>query len=134
MTRSPRRVVPAGWPGNLTKAIGQQVRRYRIERGLSADKLAQEVTALGYEFTRAQVTNLETGYRESVTIAELMAIAACLDVPPLLLLFTTDGPDVEKLPGEWSSAPDAAEWFTGETNAAVVLAEYRRVLESLIAL
>lgn len=129
-----RRVVPNGWPGDLTKAVGRQVRRYRSERGLSAEKLAQAVTELGYDYTRAQVTNLEAERRESLTVAELMALARCLDVPPLLLLFAPDEPEIETLPGQRSTPSDAAAWFTGEQNAAMLLAEYRRTLAVLATL
>jgi transcriptional regulator with XRE-family HTH domain len=99
---------------------GRQVRRYRTDpwrpRRMSAEQLAAAVTGLGLPYTRAQVTNLEAGRRNSITVGEVLAIAAVLEVPPLLLIFPFgDEQAATYLPGKTADTWDAAQWFTGDT-------------------
>lgn len=103
------------WPASLSLAAGQQVRHYRDERKLSAEGLARAVSNLGVPYTRAQVTGLETGRRESVTLGELLAIGAVLGVPPALLAFPLATQDqVEILPSRYASAWSAYLGFIGQ--------------------
>lgn len=107
------------WPAEMTRATGKQVRRYRTDKWrssrMSADQLAAAVTELGLPYTRAQVTNLEAGRRTSITVGEVLALAAALDVPPLLLIFPFGSSStVEHLPGQTADTWEAAQWFTGE--------------------
>jgi transcriptional regulator with XRE-family HTH domain len=110
-----------GWPTTLTKVIGQQVARWRLDPwrknpDMSARELAEGVEGLGVEsYSRSQVANLETGRRSSVTVGELLAIAATLEVSPLQLLFPVGiDEQVEVLPGVRVTPWEAAKWFTGE--------------------
>jgi transcriptional regulator with XRE-family HTH domain len=99
------------WPAALTRATGEQVRRFRT----SAEQLAAEVTAAGLPYTRAQVTNLEAGRRTSITIGELLVLAAVLHVPPLLLLLPIGRhAGVELLPGRVAETWQSVQWLTGE--------------------
>jgi hypothetical protein len=67
-----------------TAVIAARVRELRGAR--SADWLAREMQRQGIGWTRLVVTKLETGRRQSVSVEELLALAAVLDVSPLHLL------------------------------------------------
>jgi hypothetical protein len=63
----------------------------------------------------AQIANLESGRKRGLDVAELLVLAAALDVPPVTLLFPgLPDADTEKLPGQTVSAVAAMLWFTGE--------------------
>lgn len=103
------------WPAELTDIVGRQVQRYRKERGLTAEQLAAAVTAAGVRYTRAQVTNLEAGRRDTVTLGELLAFGDVLHVPPAVLAFPVgEIAKVEVMPGKARETWDALRWFTGE--------------------
>ncbi len=82
---------------------------------LSAEGLAERVSALGYPYSRSALVNLEYGRRRSIDLGELLVLAAALEVPPMLLLYPdlADGP-VEALPGVTTTSIRAAQWFGGE--------------------
>lgn len=103
------------WPAELTRATGRAIRHYRRERHMSAEQLAEAVSALGLRYTRTQVTNLESGRRDSVTAGEVFAFAAALDVAAALLLLPlgSDEP-VEVVPGHSTDAWTAYRWLLGE--------------------
>lgn len=104
------------WDSATTARIGGEIRRLRGKR--SAQQIADRTTALGYPIGRATISELETGRRKSITVPELLILAAALDVPPILLLCPglPDGP-VEILPGLETTAIVAAEWFEGRDEA-----------------
>lgn len=104
------------WPVQLTAQVATEIRRYRKERGLTVQGLAAACEALGLAVPKTTITNLETGRRASVDLAEFLVLAKVLDVPPIVLLFPLDtSATVEVLPHQKISAWDAAAWFTGET-------------------
>jgi transcriptional regulator with XRE-family HTH domain len=71
-------------------------------------------TALGYGISRSQIANYESGRKKSLDVAELLVIAAALQVPPLQLLFPDEpDDDIEMLPGQRTSTFHATAWFTG---------------------
>jgi transcriptional regulator with XRE-family HTH domain len=99
------------WPAELTRVTGQQVRRYREKRRMTADQLAAKVTELGLRYTRAQVTNLEAERRDSVTVGEVFILASALGVPALLLVFPVGRVNaVEVLPGQEMTPWTALRW------------------------
>lgn len=104
------------WPEELTKAVVEQIRRYRQERGLSYQQLADRCTDLGYPTGRTTLANLEAHKRKSLTLHELIVLAAALEVPPVELMFPgiPDG-EFQILPNKSQNAWDALKWFTGET-------------------
>jgi transcriptional regulator with XRE-family HTH domain len=102
------------WPGSLAASIAEQVRRCRKDRGLSAQQLADGCAALGLDISRSAVANFENGRRPSVSVAELLAFACVLDVPPLLLVVPLDGDQPAHLPSGIADTPwTAAQWFAG---------------------
>jgi transcriptional regulator with XRE-family HTH domain len=67
-----------------TAVVAARVRELRGAR--SAEWLAREMQKQGIDWTRLVVTKLETGRRKSVSVEELLALAAVLNVSPLHLL------------------------------------------------
>jgi len=84
----------------------------------SAQWLADETERLGYPISRAAIANYESGRKKGLDVAELLVLAAALQIPPLTILFPDlpDGP-VEVLPGIQSTSWDAAAWCSGEAGS-----------------
>lgn len=103
------------WPAELTRATGRAIRHYREKRRLSAEQLAEAVSNLGLRYTRTQVSNLESGRRDTITVGEVIAFGAVLEVSPALLLYPigTDNP-VPILPGQTTNPWMAYQCFIGE--------------------
>ncbi|GAA4947190.1 hypothetical protein GCM10023205_03830 [Yinghuangia aomiensis] len=103
------------WPAAFTLAVGQEIRRVRNARGLTADELSAACAALGAEVPSRALTNLETGRRGALPVTDLLVLARALKVAPISLLFPLGGEDeVEVLPGHNVAAWDAVAWFTDE--------------------
>jgi transcriptional regulator with XRE-family HTH domain len=107
------------WQARLTRVVADQVRRYRQERKMSAQQLADRCDQLGLSIPRPVLSNLENGRRESVSIAELLILAAALEVPPILLVAPVDRqPTIEVLPGKEFDPWSATLWISGEARLA----------------
>src|ERR1022692_1281242 len=86
------------WPERLTKVIAREVRRYRNQRKMSAKVLSDCCAKLGMEISRSTLADLENGRRASLTFAEVLILAAALDVPLVTLAFAVgQQEDVEVL-------------------------------------
>jgi transcriptional regulator with XRE-family HTH domain len=65
--------------------------------------------------SRTAVSELETGRRKSVSVHDLVILAAALGVPPLQLIYPEQpGGEVEYLPGVTVTSIAAAQHFSGE--------------------
>ena len=53
---------------------------------MSVQKLADVTDELGMPIPRSVLANLESGRRETVTVAEVLVLAAALDVAPIDLI------------------------------------------------
>ncbi len=103
------------WAKRFTRDVIAEVKRRREELGWSAQRLADECTALGFEMSRSTIADIENGRRAHLGVPDLLVLAKALGVPPLLLLFPVGSRDeVEVLPGETRPAFRAALWFSGE--------------------
>lgn len=103
------------WTAKVARTVGQEVRRYRDQRGLSAEQLAQKCTTAGLPMKRPVIANLESGRRPTVSLSELLVLAKVLEVPPLLLIFPVGREETaEVVPGREVLMWEAAKWFTGE--------------------
>lgn len=103
-----------GWSTRLVRSIADEVKRRRTELGWSAQKLSDECAALGFDFPRSTLADLESGRRKQVSVPELVALAAALHIPPLLLVYPVGRQaETEMLPGVTRPAFRAAEWFSG---------------------
>lgn len=109
--------MPQGdWSDGMAQQIGQRLRRYRDARGLSAQKVADACTALGVPIDRNVLASLENRRRNIVTVAEVIAFARVLGIPPLALIYPVgDDEPIEAFPGIQTDAFTAARWFAGET-------------------
>jgi transcriptional regulator with XRE-family HTH domain len=106
------------WQRHVVDVIASQVRRYRHERGMSAQQLADTCTDLGLPIQRSVLANFENGRRPTISVPELLVFAAALDVPPVLLLLPLgQEQQAEILPGRASPTADALAWLIGEWSA-----------------
>jgi transcriptional regulator with XRE-family HTH domain len=70
----------------VTTVIAARVKTLRKQARLSGPALAAAMKARGFAWNRTTVAKLETGHRESVSVAELLTLAVILGVPPVWLL------------------------------------------------
>ncbi|MCC8930382.1 helix-turn-helix domain-containing protein [Rhodococcus sp. I2R] len=105
------------WSESVAARIMGEVRRLRGKEhsALSAAKLAERTTDIGFGISRNVLAELENGRKKSVDVAELLVLAAALGVSPAQLMFP-DLPkgEVEVLPGLPQESHDALRWFSGE--------------------
>jgi transcriptional regulator with XRE-family HTH domain len=108
---------PEDWSAALHQRIADAVKAARQGR-FTAQQLADACEQLGYPISRSMIANIESGRKDSLDVAELLILAAALEVPPVWLLFSNlpDG-EVESLPGFREPAAAAMRWFTGEVLA-----------------
>ncbi|HEY7360929.1 MAG TPA: helix-turn-helix transcriptional regulator, partial [Streptosporangiaceae bacterium] len=103
------------WAARVTQAIAGEIRQRRKARGMSAEDLAAACADLGMPIPRSTLADLENGRRASISVAEWLAIAAALDVPPVMLLCPVGTAETaEVLPGAEAPAFRAAQWVAGE--------------------
>src|SRR5215468_2511458 len=103
------------WAARITQAIAGEIRQRRKTRGMSAEDLAAACADLGMPIPRSTLADLENGRRASISVAEWLAIAAALDVPPVMLLCPVGTAETaEVLPGTEAPAFRAAQWVAGE--------------------
>lgn len=102
------------WAEDLVRRVGLAMKKARGNK--SAKWLSDETAALGYRVSPTVIAKLDSGHRGAVlSVAELMVLAAALDIPPGLLLFPGyPTGDVEFLPGRETCAAAALDWFSGE--------------------
>lgn len=101
------------WPAQWTKAIGASAKARRKELGLSAEKVAQRCTDLGFPIPRNTIANLESGRKASLPVHELAILARALETSPTAL--AVPAPELEHLQVGDVSIPidDAIDWFSG---------------------
>jgi len=103
------------WAARVTRSIAAEIRQRRKARGMSAEDLAAACSDLGMPIPRSTLADLENGRRASISVAERLAIAAALDVPPVMLLCPVGTAETaEVLPGAEAPAFRAAQWVAGE--------------------
>ena len=103
-----------GWGPRLVEVVAGEVKRYRKAADLSTQQLSDRCAELGWPIKRSVLSNLELGYRETVTVPELLVLAAALNVAPALLVFPVGrATDSEYLPDKRASTWAAAQWFGG---------------------
>lgn len=102
----------SNWQKEMTDAIGQQVKTLRGDH--TAVWLADRTEELGMKVSRSAISDLEGGRRRSISVAELMVLAAALEIPPAMLLFPGyPYGRVEALPGVDLLTNEAVNWFSG---------------------
>jgi transcriptional regulator with XRE-family HTH domain len=103
------------WQGRATRMVAREIRRYRDERKMSAQQLADRTAELGMEVPRSVLANLESGRRETVTVPEILVLAAALQVTPIELLCPVGFDEqIEILPGRIVDPLSASRWVDGD--------------------
>jgi transcriptional regulator with XRE-family HTH domain len=100
--------------GRLTQNVGAQIKRWRRERKLTAQRLSELTEQLGEKIPRTVIINLENQRRDYVSLAEILILAAGLNIPPYLLIAPVGLDDaVEILPEVQSSPWRTRGWLMG---------------------
>ncbi|MGV2914513.1 helix-turn-helix domain-containing protein [Streptomyces alfalfae] len=125
------------WPARVSQTIARELRRHRTARGMSAQQLADACARLGHPgLQRTVISNLENGRRGAVSVADVLVLAAALEVAPVELVFPAGyAAEVEYLPGQTVTPLEAVDWFAGagaEEDSALALARRHRDLERRI--
>ena len=71
------------------------MRALRDARGWSAPRLAEELQAVGLNWDKSVVSNLENGRRRFVSVDELVALGVVFQVTPVALLLDLTAPEVK---------------------------------------
>lgn len=101
------------WPDEVTARIARAIRDLRGER--SGQWLSDRTAELGHRVSRSTISEIETGRRKSITVADLIILAAALDTVPIALIYP--GPydqDARVLPELEMPQVWAVRWFSGE--------------------
>lgn len=99
-----------------TSVVAARVREMRSAKQWSAQRLAEEMAELGVDWNRGVVAKLETGRRESVSVAELMALACVFDVSPIALLLPSEAGDYAIAPNRVAgSTIRIIDWMLGRS-------------------
>jgi transcriptional regulator with XRE-family HTH domain len=102
------------WAEQDAARIGAEVHRLRRKRSGSAQWLSDRTAEVGHRLQRAMISELERGKRKYVTTAELVVLAAALNVAPVALLYPAPyDEDIEVTPGRTMSKIGAVERFSG---------------------
>lgn len=97
-----------------TQVVAQRVKELRTRRGLTAEQLAARLVEQGVSWQRGTVAKLETGRRENITVAELLALAVVLDVAPVHLLVPPDSDTPYRVSDTQTATPQSARgWIRG---------------------
>lgn len=103
------------WERELGGRVGRAIAGRRTQLLLTAASLAQRTAALGHPLSPATISRIEANERSGrIDLAELLVLAAALEIPPMLLLFPgfPDGSE-PVLPGVTASSDAAARWLSG---------------------
>lgn len=99
------------WTTRYAAEVGRRLQRLRNGHHLTASALSRKCAELGLPLDRNVIAKLETGHRQSVTLDEILVLAAALGEPPAHLAFGWDTAEI--LPGRRVQSSTAANWFTG---------------------
>jgi hypothetical protein len=100
------------WAQAMTNRIAAQIRELRGKR--SVQWLEGRTIELGSRVSRSTISELETGQRKTITLADVIVLAAALEVPVIDLIYPgTWNTAVNLLPGVRVSKAEAAEKFGG---------------------
>lgn len=101
------------WEADLAGRIGRAVAARRKQLLLTAASLSARTKKLGYPIAAAAIVKTENGER-TIDVAELLVVAAALEIPPVLLLFPGFPDSAEQvLPGVTGASESAVRWLSG---------------------
>ena len=97
-----------------TRLIVGAVKRLRMERGWSAQQLAEEMTKAGVPWNADVIVNLEHGRRKSLRVHELLALLFVLDVAKPLEVIVPGEEVFPVVPGVLARPEAIRAWLRGE--------------------
>lgn len=105
-------------PGPL---IAERVKHFRERQGWSQRQLAERLEVLGYPINRVTLAKIEGGgtRARNVSVEEMLALAAALSVPPLMLLVPLDGRRLLATPSTPMGSVLALNWIEGREPFAI---------------
>lgn len=70
------------------EVLARRIRGYRVAQGLTQQQVADRTKELGTPISRDNLAKIETapGRADSLSVADMLVLAAALDVPPVLLM------------------------------------------------
>lgn len=104
----------------VTSVVARRVRQVRSRHGLTAKQVVERLRDQGIDWTRPTLVKLENGRRQSVSVAELLALALVLDVAPVHLLVPPENSPYPVTPERTEPANDVRAWVRGERPLAGV--------------
>lgn len=105
----------ARWQERVARMVGREVLRHRHRRKMSIPQLADRTAELGMPVPRSVLADLEVGKRGAVAVAEVLVLAASLDVAPAELICPVGFDEqIELLPGRMMEPLQASRWVDGE--------------------
>jgi transcriptional regulator with XRE-family HTH domain len=119
-------LVAKNWEKELARRVGSAVQARRKQLGLTAQQLAERTKGASYHVTRVAISKIEGNLRAGkLDVAELLALAAALEISPALLVFPgfPDG-SVEVLPGLRADNEAAVKWWGGRGGDGQIAADH----------
>jgi transcriptional regulator with XRE-family HTH domain len=114
------------WETSLSKRVGKAIQARRKTLGLTAQQLAELTKKFRYPITRVAISKIEGNSRAGkFDLAELLVLAAALEISPALLVFPgfPDG-SVEVLPDRTADNEAAVKWLGGRSGDGQIAADH----------
>lgn len=96
----------------MVAGVADATRNRRSALGLTAAEVSERTEA-GKPLSRAVISDLETGRKRTLDIAELVTLATALELSPLSLLVPDVLTEIEVLPGRSVPGVDVIGWWSG---------------------
>jgi transcriptional regulator with XRE-family HTH domain len=108
---------------DVATVMSGRLRKYRNLKGLKVKQLSDLCIEKVPTLTESVITNIERPpdkrrASRPVTVEEVMALAAALEVPPLLLILPLGEEDEVQIYGSPMETWTAAQWWMGEVDLA----------------
>lgn len=103
---------PKTWAREVSARMGRNVREFRAERKLSAQKLSDATAALGFPIPRSTIANMEAGRKDAISVQEASVLAEALRVPISALLYSPLHPGETVRPVPTEEMPSYAAFNT----------------------
>ncbi|MBA3361935.1 MAG: helix-turn-helix transcriptional regulator [Acidimicrobiia bacterium] len=100
-----------------SQVFARRTKRYRDRRGWTQERLAEELSLLGWQVDRAQIAKIETGAR-GVSLDEAIAIAWALSLPPAFLWLPLGEDDRIMIENQSVHPELVRQWVIGQSPAA----------------
>lgn len=102
------------WPDEVTARIADEIKRLRGPR--SGQWLSDQTAERGHRVSRSTISEIETKRRKSITVSDLIVLAAALDTTPIALIYPPPyDAGIRIIPNMVNDAAKmlAVQWFCG---------------------